>query len=234
MTPARVVQEQDGAASPAQMAVRIRPPRSNVKALVVRPVPPSTIGPLIVNHHYLHNMPVVCWRTFGVYAGGELAGGIVFTPGPRHGFRALDGSRPQQVATLARLWLHDDLPKNAESRVLGIVLRELRRDGCWKLVLSYADPAAGHLGTIYQAGGWLYFGQGEPASYVDLGDGVARHARTVYDRLGSNAVGHLRRTGIPARRCAVAGKHRYALLLDPTWRWRLRPVPRPYPKPPMS
>lgn len=227
---ARVVQEQDGAVSPAQMAVRVRPPRSSVKALIVRPVTPGAIRPLIIEHHYLHNMPAVCWRAFGVYADGELAGAVVFTPGPRQGFRVLGAGRPQQVATLARLWLRDDLPKNAESRILGVVLRDLRRDGRWKLILSYADPAAGHLGTIYQAAGWLYLGQGNAGSYLDIGDGTPRHPRTVYGALGANAVGHLRRTGIPARRCPVAGKHRYVFLLDSAWRWRLRQAAQPYPK----
>ncbi len=230
MTPARVVQEQDGAVPPAQMAVRVRPPRSNVKALRVKPVLPSCVRPLILECHYLHNMPAAPRRCFGVYDGDALVGAVVFTTGARQGHRVFAGARTQDVACLARLWLSDALPKNAESRVIGAVLRFLRRNTSWKFLLSYADPAARHIGTIYQATGWFYLGQGKPASYIDLGDGVARHARTVFDRLGSNAVGHLRRTGIPARPLAVEGKHRYGCLLDPAWRWRLRAVPKPYPK----
>jgi hypothetical protein len=225
-----VAQEQSGAVSPAQTAVRVRPTRSTLKALIVRPVAAAVIRPLIVDHHYLHSMPAATWRCFGVYAGTELAGAVVFTPGSRHGYRVLAGARPQEVATLARLWLRDDLPKNAESRVIGIVLRELRRHGAWKLVLSYADPAAGHVGTIYQASGWIYLGQGAPGSYVDIGDGTPRHPRTVYGVLGANGVGHLRRTGIPARRCLTAGKYRYAYVIDPAWFWRLRASPQPYPR----
>ncbi len=213
----------DGGASPT-------PTLPTPKALIVRPAPPGVVRPLIVEHHYLHSMPCAAWRCFGVFAGADLVGAMVFTAGARQGHRALVGASPQQVATLARLWLRDEIPKNAESRVIGVVLRLLRRDGRWKLLLSYADPAAGHVGTIYQATGWLYLGQGVPPSYVDLGDGRALHPRTVYDRLGSNAVGHLRRTGIPARRAVVSGKHRYAYVLDPAWRWRLRDRPRPYPR----
>lgn len=227
---ARVVQEQDGAVSPAQMAVRVRPPRSNLKALSVRPVLPSVVRPLIVEHHYLHSMPAATWRCFGVYAGAELAGGAVFTAGPRHGWRLMRGGRPQHVAALARLWLADDLPKNAESRVIGVILRLLRQENIWKLVLSYADPTVGHRGTIYQATGWLYLGRSSPGSYVDLGDGTPCHPRTVYGTLGANGVGHLRRTGIPAKRYLIGGKHRYVYVLDPAWRWRLRDTPQPYPR----
>ncbi|MDA8051103.1 MAG: hypothetical protein M0002_14070 [Rhodospirillales bacterium] len=219
----------DGGASPTP-TLPSRGTLPSPKALIVRPAPPGVVRPLIVEHHYLHSMPSAAWRCFAVFAGADLVGAMVFTAGARQGHRALLGASPQQVATLARLWLRDEIPKNAESRVIGVVLRILRRDGRWKLLLSYADPAAGHVGTIYQATGWLYLGQGAPPSYVDLGDGRALHPRTVYDRLGSNAVGHLRRTGIPARQAVVSGKHRYAYVLDPAWRWRLRDRPRPYPR----
>ena len=227
---ARVVQEQDGAAPSAQMAVRVRPPRSLTKSLIVRPVAPSAIRHLIVDHHYLHSMPAATWRCFGVFVGDVLSGAVLFTAGPRHGHRLLVGARPQQVAVLARLWLHDDLPKNAESRVIGIVMRQVRREQAWKLVLSYADPAVGHTGTIYRASGWLYLGQGLPGTYIDLGDGIARHPRTVYGTHGANGIGHLRRTGVPAQRRVIGGKHRYAYLLDPAWHWRLRVPPVAFPK----
>lgn len=229
---ARVVQEQDSTVPPVQMAVRIRPPRStpvNVKSLIVMPVMPGVIKRLIIEHHYLHAMPSACWRSFGVYAGGDLMGAAVFTAGPRHGYRVLSGARPQQVAILARLWLSDDLPKNAESRIIAILIRLLRRENRWKLLLSYADPGAGHEGVIYRASGWLYLGIGQPSRYLDLGDGKPVHPRTAYGRFGANNLGHLRRTGIDARQLIQGGKHRYVYVLDPAWRWRLRDPVLPYP-----
>lgn len=195
---------------PAQMAVQIRPARSTpraVKNLTVRTVAPGIIRHLIIEHHYLHSMPVACWRCFGIYAGADLKGAAVFTAGPRNGFRVLLGANPQQVAVLARLWLADDLPKNAESRVISILLRLARRERLWKLLLSYADPAAGHAGIIYRATGWLYLGLGQPSCYLDLGDGDVVHPRTAYGRFGANNLGHLRRTGIKARRLIQAGRN---------------------------
>ncbi len=230
MTSARVVQEEDGAGPPRRWRCKSDPRAPLPKTLIVRAVHPDVVRPLIAERHYLHSMPAAAWRCFGVYAGTTLTGAVVFTAGARNGHRVLLGAKPQQVATLARLWLADELPKNAESRVIGVVLRALRREGEWKALLSYADPAAGHVGTIYQATGWQYLGQSEAVTYVDLGDGRAVHPRTVYERLGSNAVGHLQRTGVPAHRVRMTGKHRYTYLLDPTWRWRLRDRPRPYPR----
>ena len=237
MTKARIVQWQDGAVPPAQTTVRFRSPRSNghgytpidIKSLVVRPVPPGVVKPLIIEHHYLHCMPSACWKCFGVYLGEGLVGAALFTAGPRHGHRVLLGAKPQQVAVLARLWLADDLPKNAESRVLGVLIRSARRHPLWKMLLSYADPAAGHSGIIYRASGWLYLGRGQPSRYLDLGDGHLIHPRTAYDRLGANSLGHLLRTGTNARNVMQAGKHRFVYILDPAWRWRLRDPVVPYP-----
>lgn len=222
--------EQDTRQTGREAAVRVRPQRSILKTLNVIQVPSSVVKPMIEAEHYLRSMPGGVVECFGVYLSSRLVGAVVISNGARQGHRLLDAASSRDVVTLSRLWLSDALPANSESRVLGIVLRELRRSTSWKLILSYADPAAGHLGTIYQASGWIYLGQTEPNTYMDLGDGKLLHPRSVYNRFGSNAVGHLRATGIPAIRRRVGGKHRYAYVLDPAWNWRLRGARRPYPK----
>jgi hypothetical protein len=222
--------EEDARDASREAAVQVRPQRSILKALEVRPVPPSVVKEMIEGEHYLRSMPGGVRLCFGVYLDSDLVGAVVFTSGARQGHRLLGAARPQDVVTLSRLWLSDALPKNSESRILGVVLRELRRGAPWKLILSYADPAAGHVGTIYKASGWLYLGQTEPNTYIDLGDGRLHHPRSIYNRFGSNAVGHLRATGVAAIRERVGGKHRYAYVLDPAWRWRLRGAVRPYPR----
>lgn len=222
--------QQDAAETTAEAAVQDRPPRSILKALTVRQVAPSTVRTIIEQGHYLHSMPAGARVCYGVYLADALVGAVVFSIGARNSHRLLGAAEPEDVVTLARLWLNDLLPGNSESRVLGIVLRDLRRTTTVKLVLSYADPAAGHVGTIYQATGWLYLGQTEPNAYVRLADGELHHPRTIYGRYGSNRLHHLRATGIAARREIVGGKHRYGYLLEPSWRWRLRGQAQPYPQ----
>lgn len=228
--------EQDAPDTTGETAVQDRPSRSILKRLRVDPVSPSIVRPLMEQHHYLRSMPAAPRRCYGVFLDGGLLGGVVVTSGARNGHRLLRAAAPQDVVTLARLWLCDDLPANSESRVLGIVLRDLRRTTDWKLLLSYADPAAGHVGTIYQATGWIYLGETAGETYVRLADGRLHHPRSVYSRYGSNRIPHLQATGVPARREWVGGKHRYAYVLDPTWTWRLRSIrqpglPRPRPPP---
>lgn len=220
---------QDAAGSTAEMAVQTRPLRSTLKALEVRPVLPSVIQGVIEREHYLHSMPAASRRCFGVYLESELVGAVVFTSGPRQAYRLLVAAKPQDTSVLARLWLSDALPTNSESRVIGIVIRLLQRSTQWKLLISYADPASGHVGTIYQATGWLYLGMTEPNSYVTLSDGKAHHPRSIYNQFGSNSVQHLRATGVSAVRTQASGKYRYAYVLQPSWRWRLRDTPQTYP-----
>jgi hypothetical protein len=174
-------------------------------------------------------MPGVVRSCYAVHLGDELVGACIFTAGARHAHRLLAGARPTDVATLARFWMADDLPPNNESRVLSLILRELRRDGAYKLLVSFADPAAGHVGVIYQASGWTYLGTTEPERYFEL-DGKRIHPRSASSRFGSNSVAHLRRTGLAVVARTSPPKHRYAYVLDSSWRWRLRGMPRTYPK----
>ena len=95
--------------------------------------------------------------------------------------------------------------------------------------MSFADPAAGHVGTIYQAAGFLFMGTTEPERYFEL-DGVRIHPRSASSRFGSNSVAHLRRTGLAVVARISPPKYRYAYVLDPSWRWRLRGEARRLPQ----
>jgi hypothetical protein len=165
-------------------------------------------------------MPAVVTRSFAVTLSGRLVGAVIFTAGARHAHRVIAGAPIGAVITLGRLWLDDAVPTNGESRVLGVVLRQLRRERRHLAVVTFADPAAGHSGTIYRAAGFRYLGQ-QPPSAVLVIDGRVVHTRTAVDRYGTNSAPHLRRTGIPARRVTVPGKHRYLAVLDRNIAWRV-------------
>lgn len=220
---------QDAAHSCAETGVRFPPRRSIIRELEVSEVAPSVIEEIMAERHYLRSMPPACVACFAVYLAGALVGGVVLTAGARNAHLLLDGAERDRVATLARLWLTDEIGKNAESRVLGVVARLVARDGRVKVLISYADPAAGHAGTIYQAAGWTYLGVSQPGRYLDLGDGRLHHPRSVFSTYGTNRPARLRSLGLPARSVLVGGKHRYCLVLDKSWAWRLAHLPEPYP-----
>lgn len=206
------------------------PPLAAAKHLQVHPIPFVVAKALLVRHHYLHSLPGGTRLAFGVFLGARLLGALTLGAGPANAHRLVEGASPGDCATLTRLWLSDELPRNSESRVLGIVLRALRRHTSLRFLVSYADPAQGHLGAIYMASGWAYSGLSDRMPLYDIGDGRLRHSRSLSHAFGTHSVEHFRRHGVAVRLLPQAAKHRYVYFLDPAWRSRLRPTVLPYPK----
>jgi hypothetical protein len=113
---------------------------------------------LLEREHYLHSFPGGTKLAFGAFLSARLLGALTLGAGPAYAYSLVDGATPDDCLTLSRLWLSDELPKNSESRFIGVVLRSLRKNTGLNFLVSYADPAQGHLGTIYQATGWVYTG----------------------------------------------------------------------------
>jgi len=213
-----------------QRARRGSNPTAALHDLKVTPVPIIAAKRIIERGHYLHSLPGGTCLAFGPFVGRRLLGAVTFGVGPTLAHQLVEGAEPDDCLTLTRLWLSDGLPRNSESRVLGVILRSLRRYTDLKFLISYSDPAAGHVGTVYQASGWLYTGLSSAMPLYDLGDGVARHPRSLGHSFGSRSVQHFKRHGVEVNLVPQAAKHRYVYFLDPSWCSRLAVSVLPYPK----
>ena len=205
-------------------------PRAALQHIQVKPIAKGVARQIMVRHHYLHSLPGGTYLAFGTFVGTRLLGAVSLGVGPFNSPSLVARAEADDCLTLTRLWVSDDLPKNSESKILGIVLRNLRRYTDLKFVLTYADPTQGHLGTIYQATNWIYTGLSNPTPLYDLGDGRLRHCRSVSASLGTRSVRHLSDNGVPIRLVPQAAKHRYIYFIDPSWRPQLRVSVLPYPK----
>ena len=185
---------------------------------------------IIVRNHYSHSIPGGTKMSFGTVLNGRLLGVMTFGVGPFYGYKLVNGATPDDVVTLTRLWLSDELPKNCESKMLGIALRSLKRDTSLKFVIAYSDPAVGHLGIIYQSTNWLYTGFSSATPLYDIGDGILHHSRSLAHELGSHSIRYLTLQGINARIVPQSAKHRYIYFLDSSWRSRLVVPILPYAK----
>jgi len=201
-----------------------------MKGLNIAPISQIDAKEILISNHYLHSFPGGTRLSFGVYLDTRLMGALTFGVGPYLGYKLVKDASPNDVVTLTRLWLSDDLPKNSESRVLGIVLRSLRKDTSLKFVLAYSDPAAGHVGMIYQATNWLYTGPSSATPLYDIGDGIMHHSRSLAHQLGSHSIRYLTSQGIKVKTVPQMAKHRYIYFLDDSWRTRLLVPVLPYPK----
>jgi hypothetical protein len=196
----------------------------------VTPVSNATAKALMVRNHYLHSIPGGTKLAFGVMAGRRLVGALTLGVGPYNTPSLVDGAEGDDCLTLTRLWLSDALPTNSESRVLGVVVRSLKKHTKVKFLVTYADPASGHVGTIYQASNWLYAGLSEPTPLYDLGNGIYVHCRTVATKYGSRSVKYLAGQGLSVKLVPQSAKHRYVYFLDPAWLPRLKVPVLLYPK----
>ena len=200
------------------------------ESVEICPIPFTAARVIMERHHYLRSLPGGTQLAFGTLVGGRLLGAVTLGVGPFRAPSLVSGATVGDCLTLTRLWLSDELPPNSESRVIGIVLRELRRHTTIRFLLTYADPARGHLGTIYQATNWLYTGLSEPTPLYDLGDGHPRHSRSLAHVYGSRSVRHFASYGVDVSLVPQGPKHRYLYFLDRSWRPRLLVPVLPYPK----
>jgi hypothetical protein len=205
-------------------------PTAALQQVVVKPIPFVAARTLIERHHYLHSLPGGTKLTFGAFVGGRLLGAICFGAGPQNAYSLVYRAKPHDCLALTRLWLSDGLPRNSESRVIGVCLRALRQHTLVKFVVSYADPSQGHLGTIYQASGWLYVGLSQMMPLYDLGDGKARQSRSLAHGFGTHSAKHLVDNGVNVKLIPQSCKHRYIYFLDSSWKTRLKTPVLPYPK----
>ena len=190
-------------------------PRTALQRIGVRPIPKRVAKELLEREHYLHSLPGGTKLCFGAFVENRLLGALTLGVGPFEAHSLVEGAHRDDCVTLTRLWLSDDLPHNSESRVIGVVMRALRRHTSIRFVLSYADPEMGHIGVIYQATGWLYTGLSQATPLYDLGDGRARHGRTLGHSFGTHSVEYLKSCGVPIRLVPRGSKHRYLHAIDP-------------------
>jgi len=108
-----------------------------------------------VRHHYLSGKGFLHSFSFGAFYDGVVWGAITYAIPNAFEINGLyKNSEQAGVYEISRLAFDDDCPKNSESRLIGISLRLLRKYVDVRLVISYADTAQNHVGTIYKATGF--------------------------------------------------------------------------------
>jgi hypothetical protein len=109
-----------------------------------------------IRSHYLGKRPAIALLSLAMLCDDEPVGCIVFSAPPREIEKRYGGTTWE----LSRLYLLDHVPRNAESWLISKACRWIlvnRRDV--QYLVSYADPSAGHRGTIYEAANWTNDGR---------------------------------------------------------------------------
>lgn len=143
----------------------------------VKQITSEIARPYIASFHYSHTMPDSTRFVYGGYLNGKLCGIVCYGMGcGKNQYTALiPNIQNGQYIELTRLWCANDYPRNTESRLISQSLKMLPSD--IKLVLSFADEAMGHVGTIYQATNWYYCGRSNGGKQLISSDGLKKHTR---------------------------------------------------------
>jgi hypothetical protein len=180
------------------------------------------------NWHYSGCIPKSKLAKIGVWESGKFVGVVIYGSGATPNLGKPYGLEQDQCVELVRIALTKH--ETPVSRIVSIATRWVHnKNPRLRLIVSFADTAQGHHGGIYQAGNWVYNGQGVAAKFYMI-HGKLTHPRTLgLAGLVQNIDG-ARRRDPRATVVNVPGKHRYLMPLDDEMRQRILPLSKPYPK----
>jgi hypothetical protein len=181
--------------------------------------------------HYSRSMPTPPVIKIGAWEDGKFIGCVLFSRGANNNLGKPYGLDVTEVCELTRVALSRHI--TPVSRIVSIAIKFLRKQSPGtRLIVSFADPNQGHLGIIYQAGGWIYSGLANSTPKYKTKDGRTLHNRQVSKFGVKVQYGELRR--VPKiEDCEVIpqlDKYRYLMPLDDEMRKQIEPLRKPYPK----
>lgn len=134
----------------------------------------------IKDYHYSHKMPGT-QLALGFFIDGRLNCIILYGQGISQNLANICGKgflKQQDLFELCRLFSFDWAPKNMESYCIAQSLKYITQHlPHVRIIISFADPAQGHLGRIYQATNWLYTGTTSGGHFYVNRRGIVEHPR---------------------------------------------------------
>lgn len=217
----------------------------SAKDLRVAPISPQDANIYVRKHHYSGKVAGNSQLHLGAFLAGRLEGVMQF--GPPLDRRKLLGlvrdTRWNDMLELNRMVFSDALPRNSESRALGVAFRMMRRAyPHLEWVVSFADGTQCGDGTIYRASGFVLTGinrnktiwaapNGQRFTDLSLREAYIREGQAVISRVTVTKVAtHLHNTnGASSMRVFKAAgfaplpgyQLRYVYFLNPLARDRL-------------
>ena len=173
------------------------------KACSVMPVSVADVDEF-VRAHYLHKRPAIVLLALAMMHGWRQVGCVIYSAPPIETEKRYGG----KTWELARLYLLDEIPRNAETWLISQSVKWIKRNRpevCH--LVSYADPSAGHRGTIYMAANWRKDGRTDDERKSPRCDYYDARTGKKYGRRGNMPA-----DAVVERRPRVS-KHRFALAI---------------------
>ena len=180
------------------------------------------------NWHYSKCVPKSKLSKVGVWERGKFIGVVIYGCGATPNLGKPYGLEQNKCIELVRIALTKH--ETPVSRIVRIANDWMHRANLGlRLIVSFADTSQGHHGGIYQAGNWIYSGQGDTAKFYMI-HGKLTHPRTLGSAGLTQNIDGARKKDLKAKVVIVPGKHRYLMPLDAEMREQILPLSKPYPK----
>jgi hypothetical protein len=180
------------------------------------------------NWHYSKCVPVGKLVKIGAWENEKFIGVVLFGRGATPNLGSPYNLGQDECVELVRIALTKH--KTPVSKIAAIAIKFLKKSNPKiKLIVSFADQSQGHHGGIYQAGNWIYAGQGDAAKFYMI-KGKLTHPRSIGAKGIVQNLSGAQKLDPNAYVIDVPGKHRYLMPLDEDMRKRILPLAKPYPK----
>jgi len=175
--------------------------------------------------HYSGSMPAGKRVAFGVWEGGDYKGVVLFGMGANRNIGSPYGVEADEVCELTRIALRQHEWPVTKMGAIALKMLHKSNPGL-RLVVSYADPAQGHHGGIYQGMNWLFVGTSVGTAMIQMPSGEVVHRKTFRSRFGHNKAKKMGCKWVQGPE-----KLKYLYPLDDDMREQIEPLAKPYPKP---
>jgi hypothetical protein len=180
----------------------------------------------VLRWHYSRTMIIGKSVRMGVWWDGQFRGAVIFSL-PARNAHIMFGLANTEICELTRVALDKHAGEFHVTEIMARALKLLKQQ-CpgIRVVVSFADPAQGHEGKIYQAANFYYTGTSANAKALIDKNGKKLHRRAYTGVNFGNP-----RMPLPkgAQWIDVPPKHRYVMPMDKAMRRKLAKVARPYP-----
>lgn len=131
---------------------------ASAKDIVVKPISAKDANAIVQRLHYSGKVVPNSTLHLGVFLDGRLEGAMQFGPSinKKGSMNIVAGTSWNGFIELNRMAFSDRLPRNSESRAIGIAMRLLKKHyPQFEWVISFSDGTQCGDGTIYRASGFV-------------------------------------------------------------------------------
>jgi hypothetical protein len=205
----------------------------SAKDIILKPITSAEANALVRRIHYSGKVAPNSQIHIGVFYNGKLEGALQFGPSmDKRKTQGLVRDTPWNgFVELNRMAFSDALPRNSESRAIGIALKMLKKHAPHlEWVISFADGTQCGDGTIYRASGFVLtqinrnktiwrLPDGEYAADINFTTGVSSELQKKWGKIGTES-SHKFLNSIGAEK-AEGFQLRYVYFLKPEAKERL-------------